>query len=80
MLEDFMKEASSPGFKSRKLYRLSSNHEERTSEIFEIDVKNSFFQAVATEDVTLVQNYVERFSLDLEMQDTLGNTALNMAT
>ena len=49
------------------------------SQYFENELKKSFFQAVQTNDIETMENYLDRFQLGVDITDDLGNTALNLA-
>ena len=49
------------------------------SQYFESELKKSFFQAVQTNDIETMENYLDRFQLGVDITDDLGNTALNLA-
>ena len=50
------------------------------SDYFENQVKISFFDAVRADDFEAVSNYMQRFEIEVDITDELGNTALCIAT
>ena len=49
------------------------------ADYFEKQLHRSFFQAVRNNDQETMENYLNRFELDVNLTDELGNSALNLA-
>ena len=58
---------------------LAQLEQKEMSDYFENQLKKSFFQAVQANDHETMENYMQRFELDVDLTDELGNTALNLS-